>query len=324
MNAKPCVLALAGGVGGGKLAHGLAAVLPPGRLSVAVNTGDDFEHLGLYICPDVDTMTYTLAGIANPETGWGLAGETWSFMEQLGRLGGETWFRLGDRDLAVHVERTRRLRSGDRLSAITKDVAARLGVRSLVIPMSDQAVRTFVETHEGSFTFQDYFVRRQCAPKVREIRFAGVDQARPAQAIKDAVAADELAAIVICPSNPWLSVGPILAVPGVGQLLAEAPAPVVAVSPIVGGRAVKGPAAKIMAELGLEPSALAVAKHYGPGLLDGFVLDTADASQAGAVRALGIEPLVAKTVMATDGDRARLAVEVLTFAGRLRMRAGAR
>ncbi len=315
------VLALAGGVGGAKLAHGLQTALPdPRRLLTVVNTGDDFEHLGLSVSPDLDTVTYTLSGRANPETGWGVAGETWSFMEALAALGGPDWFRLGDRDLATHVERTRRLRAGERLSRVTTELCARFGVPSRVAPMSDDPVRTVVETAgEGELAFQEYFVRRACEPAVTGLRFDGAAAARPSAAFEAALADPRLAAVVVCPSNPYLSVDPILALPGVRERLARCPAPVVAVSPIVGGRAIKGPAAKIMAELGVEASAAAVAARYRD-FLDGFVLDEADRALARAVErdaGGGVRVRVEATVMRTDEDRARLAAGVLAFAREL-------
>lgn len=309
------VLALAGGVGGAKLAHGLQAALPdPRRLLTVVNTGDDFEHLGLSVSPDLDTVTYTLSGRANPETGWGVAGETWGFMEALAALGGPDWFRLGDRDLATHVERTRRLRAGESLSRVAAELCARLGAPSRVAPMSDDPVRTVVETAgEGELAFQEYFVRRACEPAVTGLRFDGAAAARPSAAFEAALADPQLAAVVVCPSNPYLSVDPILALPGVREQLARCPAPVVAVSPIVGGRAIKGPAAKIMAELGVEASAAAVAARYRD-FLDGFVLDEADRALARAVeRDAGVRVLVEATVMRTGEDRARLAAAVLAF-----------
>jgi len=306
------VLALAGGVGGARLAAGLARALPPGALTVAVNTGDDFTHLGLAISPDIDTVTYTLAGLNNPDLGWGLAGESWAFMAALERLGGETWFRLGDRDLATHVERTRRLAAGETLSAITADFAARLGIAQRIVPMSDAPVRTIVETDAGALEFQDYFVRRQCAPVFRGLRFAGADAARMADGMAAALADPELEAIVVCPSNPLLSLGPILAVPGVREALAARRAPCVAVSPFIGGKAVKGPAGKIMAELELAASAAALADIYR-GLIDGLVVDAADA-EADA----GVPLLVTDTLMRGDADQTRLARETLAFAAGLR------
>ena len=306
------VVALAGGVGGAKLADGLAQALPPEDLTVVVNTGDDFWHLGLYICPDLDTVCYTLAGIANPVTGWGRADETWNALEALGTIGGPTWFRLGDRDLGIHLERTRRLESGKSLSQITGDFCRAWGIGPRLIPMSDDSVPTWVYTEVGEIPFPEYFVQRQCRPRVSGFRFVDVEQARPAPGVVPALREAEL--IVICPSNPWVSVDPILAIPGLRSVIKERP--VVAVSPIIGGRAIKGPAAKMYAELGIEPSAYAVAQHYGE-LLDGFVLDNLDEEQAGAVRDSGIHPYVTDTIMKTRQDRLRLAKEALEFGARL-------
>jgi LPPG:FO 2-phospho-L-lactate transferase len=308
------VAALAGGVGGAKLADGLAQILPPGSLTVIVNTGDDFEHLGLRICPDVDTVCYTLAGIANPATGWGRADETWQAMETLGALGGPTWFRLGDRDLGVHLERTRRLRMGHPLSRITRDFCRSWGIQHTVIPMSDDFVPTWVYTNEGELGFQEYFVHRQCHPQVTGFRFEGIENARPAPGVVEALRAANL--VILCPSNPWVSIGPILAVPGIRQAIEEPRKAVVAVSPIIGGQAIKGPAAKMYRELGIEPTALAVARHYG-SLLSGFVIDTVDASQSGEIQAAGVQTLSTAAVMKTRADRARLAGEVVEFGRRL-------
>jgi len=307
------VVALSGGVGGAKLALGLYRALPPDVLMVVCNTGDDFEHLGLSISPDLDTVLYTLAGIANPETGWGRAGERWSFMQALAQLGGETWFRLGDADLATHVERTRRLAAGESLSAISDDFRRRLGVRARLEPMCDEPVRTMVATADGVLPFQRYFVERRCVPKVTGFAFEGAGTARPTPALREALAGGALEAVVICPSNPFISIDPILAVPGLREAIVACRAPIVAVSPIIGGRAVKGPTAKMMAELGVPASARAVAQRYG-GLLDGFVLDEADAE---AARAIGVPCLCTSILMASDEVKRRLATEVLAFARRL-------
>ena len=301
--------ALAGGVGGAKLAHGLSRILSPEELAIVVNIGDDFEHLGLHVSPDIDTIVYTLAGIANPETGWGIAGETWSFMDALGSLGGETWFRLGDRDLATHVERTRLLAGGVPLSAVTVRLARKLGVAATIIPASDDPVRTFVATDEGEMEFQHYFVRRHCAPRVSSLTYRNADMARPAPVADRSWTEMEVAGVIICPSNPHLSIAPILAMPEARAWLKNRRFPVAAVSPIVGGRALKGPAAKIMAELGTEPSALAVARFYA-GLADFFVVDATDAALASAVRAEGMQPVVLDSVMTSVADRQRLAREV--------------
>lgn len=307
------IIALCGGVGGAKLAFGLVGVLPPQDLTIMVNTGDDFEHLGLQVSPDIDTVAYTLSGLSDRERGWGLAGETWTFMDQLKRLGGEGWFNLGDRDLAMHVERTRRLAAGETLSQVTAALTAALGIRHAVVPMSDDPVRTIVQTADGELAFQRYFVGEQCRPVATGIRFEGAGQAAPSPGLAAALARKDIAAVIVCPSNPYLSVDPILAVPGVRAGLAGLRAPIVAVSPIVGGTALKGPAAKLMRELGATPGGVAVAEHYD-GLLSGLVIDRVDADEVDAVRQAGVEPLVTGTVMVTDDDRVRLARETLAFA----------
>jgi LPPG:FO 2-phospho-L-lactate transferase len=311
------VIALCGGVGGAKLAFGLAQILPPERLSIVVNTGDDFEHLGLQVSPDLDTVVYTLAGLADRERGWGVAEETWSFMDSLKRLGGPQWFNLGDRDLAMHVERTRRLQAGDSLSAVTAALAAAVGLRHPLIPMSDQPVRTRLDTEAGELSFQEYFVRERCQPRVRAIRFDGAERAVPSPGLAALLARDDVAVVIVCPSNPHLSIDPILAVPGVRDSLQRLGAPVVAVSPIVAGEALKGPAAKLMAELGAAPGGPAVAAHYR-GLLHGLLIDRVDAADAAALQALGLASLVTDTVMHSDEDRVRLARETLQFAMSLR------
>jgi len=304
------VLAISGGIGGAKLALGLDRILPAGALAVLCNTGDDFEHLGLAISPDLDTVMYTLAGIANPETGWGRADETWTFMTALETLGGEVWFRLGDGDLAVHVERTRRLRAGEGLSKVTADLAARLGVRAHLLPMSDQPVRTMVDTVAGVLPFQRYFVEQRSEPVVKGFRFNGADDASLPPGLDRILASEALDAIIICPSNPFISIDPILAVPGMRQGLKASSTPVVAVSPIIGGRAIKGPTAKMMTELGLQTTSITVAEHYGD-LLDGFILDETDAHQA---EMIDLPCLVTPTLMRTDEDKCRLARDVLAFA----------
>lgn len=303
------IVALAGGVGGAKLAAGLAAVLPPGDLTVVVNTGDDFVHLGLAISPDIDTVTYTLAGLNDRTQGWGLAGESWHFMSAIERLGGAQWFRLGDMDLATHVERTRRLQR-ETLSAITADFATRLGIRQHIVPMSDDRVSTIVDTDEGELAFQDYFVRRRCEPHFRGIRFDGLADALPSAGLIAALEDSALEAIVICPSNPLLSIEPILALAGIGEALRRRSVPLIAVSPFIGGEAVKGPAAKIMRELGLVPTPAAVAARYD-GLLDGLVIDHADAA---APAPEGFRLLVTDSLMRDAPDQARLAQEVIIFA----------
>jgi LPPG:FO 2-phospho-L-lactate transferase len=310
------VIALSGGIGGAKLALGLARVLPADELLVVANTGDDFEHLGLSISPDIDTVMYTLSGLSNPDLGWGRRDETWSFMQTLATLGGEDWFRLGDRDLALHVERTRRLRGGETLSAITADLCARLGVACRVVPMSDQPVRTRVRDATGWIDFQDYFVRQQCRPVVRELAFQGAATARPLPALLAALAGGDVRAVVICPSNPFISIGSMLALPDLRAALRDCGAPVIAVSPIIGGQAVKGPTAKMMAELGLEVSAAGVARRYGD-LLDGYVVDNADAA---AMPRGGAQVIAAATLMTTLADREALARIVLDAADMVRVR----
>jgi len=303
------IVALAGGVGGAKLAHGLARCLPPEQLTIIVNTGDDFVHLGLHIAPDLDTVMYTLAEIANPATGWGQVDETWNFLEALQRLQGETWFRLGDRDLATHIERSRRLWAGATLTDVTAQLCQALGVRSRLLPMTDDEVRTVVNTAEGELEFQEYFVHRQCRPVVQSFRFAGLESASATPAVYAALA--HATAIVFCPSNPFVSLDPILNLPAVREQMQAKPT--VAVSPIIGGQAVKGPAAKMLAELNLEVSALGVARHY-QGLVRGFVLDTVDAALAPDIEALGLTVLVTDTLMKTEADRERLARVTLDFA----------
>ncbi|MFZ5784553.1 MAG: 2-phospho-L-lactate transferase [Pseudomonadota bacterium] len=304
------VVALSGGVGGAKLALGLSRVLPPDALLIVANTGDDFEHLGLSISPDIDTLTYVLAGLDNTAQGWGRRDETWSFMETIATLGGADWFRLGDRDLALHVERTRRLKAGETLSAITADVCRHLGVAPRILPMSDDRVRTRVLSADGWIDFQDYFVRQQCRPVVRALAFEGAATARP-QANVLAALRGKVRAVVICPSNPFISIEPILAVPGLRDALAGCGAPVVAVSPIVGGAAVKGPTAKMMQELGLAVSAATVAARYGD-LLDGLVVDRIDAP------GIAVRQHVAPTLMSSVADKEALARTVLAFADSLR------
>jgi LPPG:FO 2-phospho-L-lactate transferase len=307
------IVALAGGVGGAKLAHGLAQILPPEDLTIIVNTGDDFEHMGLTICPDLDTVCYTLAGLANPETGWGRVNETWNTISNIEKLGGPNWFRLGDQDFGTHIERTRRLKEGETLSQITKDFCKAWGIKQTILPMTDSPVRTIVNTGEGELAFQEYFVHRHCEPRVKGFRFDGVEGAQPVVGAREAI--DSAQAIVICPSNPWVSIDPIL------RVIPLSPAPllkgegnkIVAVSPIIDGKTVKGPAAKMYAELGIEPSALAVAEHYR-NLLTGFVLDSKDEQLSDKFEG---KILVTDTLMNSSADRARLAMDVLQFIGSL-------
>ena len=302
------IAAFAGGVGGAKLIDGLAALLPAEDLSVVVNTGDDFKHFSLTICPDLDTITYTLAGLANPLTGWGRDEESWRVLETIKQLGGPTWFQLGDQDLALHLERTRLLQSGERLSAVCSRLCERLGITVQILPMSDDAVRTMVLTDEGELPFQEYFVARRCEPEVRRFRFQGIESARPAPGVMQAIKHADC--IIFCPSNPWVSLDPILAVPGLRKAVAEKPA--IGVSPIVGRQAIRGPAAKMYTELGFEPSALTVAKHYAD-VLTAFVIDNKDAEMQTKIHALGMQVLVTDTVMRNRDDRRRLAEELIEF-----------
>jgi LPPG:FO 2-phospho-L-lactate transferase len=317
--ARKHIIALCGGVGGAKLAFGLTRILKPQDLTIVVNTGDDFEHLGLSVSPDIDTVAYTLSDLADRERGWGRKDETWNFMAALTALGGEDWFNLGDRDLAMHVERTRRLAAGESLSRITADLTAALGIGHPVVPMSDQPVRTVVQTARGELAFQTYFVRERCQPTVSAVRYVGAEAARPSPAFAALLARTDVAAVVLCPSNPYLSIDPILAIPGVRAGLKSLGAPIVAVSPIIGEAALKGPAAKLMAELGARPGVVDLVRHYA-GLLDGLVIDHANAADAPALAALGARPLVTDAVMTTDETRARLARETLGLAADLALR----
>jgi LPPG:FO 2-phospho-L-lactate transferase len=304
------VLALAGGVGGAKLAAGLEAVLARGELSVVVNTADDFDLWGLHVCPDLDTVMYTLSGIANPVTGWGIEGESFDALEMLARYGEDTWFKLGDRDLATHILRTARLRAGETLTDIITDLSTALGIRSAILPMCDEPVATVLDTPDGPLEFQEYFVRRGQRDEVLGMWLRGIGDARPTDAGREALAAADL--VVLCPSNPVVSIGPILAVPGMREALASAPVPRVAVSPIVGGRALKGPADRMLASLGVEVSPVGVARMY-EGLVDGMVIDGVDEGEGDRIEALGMRVLATAAVMRDAPDRARLAQEVLDF-----------
>lgn len=305
------IIALSGGIGGAKLALGLSRILPPEELLIIANTGDDFEHVGLSICPDTDTLLYTLAGLDNPKLGWGRADESWAFMETLAALGGADWFRLGDRDLALHVLRTHRLRGGETLSAITDDIRQRLGIGPRILPMSDDPVRTQILTDQGLLDFQDWFVRLRADPLARAVKFAGVERARPQPVLLEALRRKPRG-IVICPSNPFISIEPILALPGLRDAIKRSGAPVVAVSPIIAGQAVKGPTARMFAALGVMPSAAAVAARYGD-LLHGFVMEHGD-------DAAGIAPRVfhAATLMRDLADKIALARQVLAAIEALR------
>lgn len=307
------IVALAGGVGGAKLAVGLAAVLPCQALTIVVNTGDDFEHMGFTICPDLDTVMYTLAGVNNRETGWGRASESWQFMSEIKRLHGEDWFRLGDRDLALHVLRREALRHGMPLSAVTRDLAAHFGIKHTILPMSDTPVRTRVKTTSHDLSFQDYFVRQRCKPRVTGFRFAGARSARVPPALQRLMRSRQVDAVVLCPSNPFVSIAPIFSVPAIRAWLKARTFPVVAVSPIIGGVAVKGPAAKMMRELGVKPTALEVARYYGSAV-DRWVIDQQDVKLAGAIERLGKHVLVTDTLMTNRRKSAALARRVIGLA----------
>ncbi|MGD8604018.1 MAG: 2-phospho-L-lactate transferase [Anaerolineales bacterium] len=312
------MVSLNGGVGGAKLTDGLAQILPSDGLTAIVNTGDDFDHFGLYISPDLDTVVYTLSGLANPKTGWGRADETWHFMEAVKALNGPTWFNLGDRDLALHAERTRRLEEGQPLSMITNEFCQALGAKTNVLPMTDDRVRTFVLLDDGEMEFQRYFVEHRAEPVVRGFRFEGASQARPAPGVVEALEKADL--VVFCPSNPWVSLDPILAIPGIKHAMRAKP--IVGVSPIISGKTVKGPAAAMFKHLGIQPSAAAVAEHY-QHLLTYFVIDRLDEVLADQIKAMGIEVLVTNTLMLNRHDRRKLASEILNFVHKSTLKEGA-
>lgn len=308
---KSKVVVLTGGVGGAKLVLGLAQIMPPEQITAIINTGDDFRHLGLAISPDIDTLLYTLAGKANPAQGWGRKDESWSFMEVLRSLGGADWFQLGDGDLALHILRSARLAKGDTLSTITRDFARVWGVAITMLPMSDNPISTHLATDVGDLAFQNYFVEHRCAPVVRSVCFEGAAAAQAAPGVVDAILDPETSAILIAPSNPYLSVDPILAVLDIRAALLSATAPIVAVSPIVGGQAVKGPTAKLMGELGVSITPRAIADHYA-GIIDGLLVDERDEAEG-----IGIATASADTLMVTLADRMRVASTALALARRL-------
>jgi LPPG:FO 2-phospho-L-lactate transferase len=308
------VLALTGGVGGAKLALGLGDVLSANELHILVNTGDDFEHLGLHICPDIDTLLYTLSGLADPSQGWGVADESFNALGGLERLGGETWFLLGDKDLSTHLWRTSQLKNGRTLGEVTADLALRLGIDVSIYPMSNDPVPTMVHTAEGVLPFQHYFVRERCEPSVTHFTFDGIEAAAPSKSVLALLDEDALTDIVVCPSNPFVSVDPILQLPGLWQRLREASAKVTVVSPIVAGIAIKGPAAKMMAEMDIPVTALGVAQHYQatyPGLIDNFVIDESDVTLRQDIEKLGLRVGMTSTVMKTRQDKRELAQFVL-------------
>jgi LPPG:FO 2-phospho-L-lactate transferase len=309
MNNSMKFTALAGGVGGAKLADGLSRYLEKGLLTVIVNTGDDMDFFGLHISPDLDTVCYTLAGRANPVTGWGQKDETWEVFETLSKLGAPDWFRLGDHDLAFHLERTRLLNTGMSLTAVTQHFCSKLGIRHQVLPMTDQAVRTMVHTTDNRWlSFQEYFVKEQCMPEVVGFEFAGVEKATPSEKVVSAIQESDL--VILCPSNPWVSIDPILNLGNLREIIRHKR--VVAVSPIIGGKTIKGPAAKMFDELGIQPSAKAVAEHYS-NFLSGFILDTVDQPEEDRILGWGIIPLVTNTIMRSMEDRVQLAKETINF-----------
>lgn len=309
MKNKTKITALAGGVGGAKLALGLAMSLPSDSLTIIVNTGDDFEYWGLKICPDLDTVCYTLAGISNEVSGWGQKDDSWNVYENIKKLGGPDWFHIGDKDIAIHLERTQLLKEGQKLSSIVREFCSRWGIIHQVLPMSDDPVSTIVDTYDGSkLPFQEYFVHQKFAPVVKGFHFEGIQSAKPGPGVLDSIQDSD--AVIICPSNPWVSIDPILSVQGINSALIDKK--VVGISPIVGGQALKGPAAKIFTELGIKPSALAVAEHY-LGIIDCLVIDTVDEVLETEINSLNIKTLAVNTIMNTIGSKIRLAQDVLNF-----------
>lgn len=306
---KVCILS--GGVGGAKLVLGMSEILDPKEFIVVANTGDDFVHLGLHISPDIDTLVYTLAGMVDEKRGWGLKDESWNFLSAVRDLGGETWFNLGDKDLAMHVERTKELKAGVSLSQVTKKLSAALGVKIDIVPMADSSVATMILTDDGPLAFQHYFVRDKCNPKVKGFKFEGLDKARPADGI-NRFNAERQRALLIAPSNPFVSIDPILGIPKLRETFIGSCQVKLAVSPIVGGIAIKGPAAKMMSELGIPSTATEVARHY-LGLIDGIVIDEVDRDQASQIESLGIKPFVTKTIMSTLDDKIGLATDCIEY-----------
>jgi LPPG:FO 2-phospho-L-lactate transferase len=309
-------VALSGGIGGAKLAFGLSQVLTDGELTVIANTGDDFEHLGLHVSPDVDTLLYTLSGVNNPDTGWGRGDETWSFMSALKEVGAPTWFQLGDKDLALNVFRTKELSRGKTLSDVVSFVAQQFGIQNRIIPMSDDPVRTMVDTTSGTLEFQDYFVRQKCQPVVEQLRYQGSERARPSPGFQAVMESSQIEAFVICPSNPYLSIDPIFALPGVRESISDSTAPVVAVSPVVAGESLKGPTGKIMSELGVPCNSVEVAWHYH-GLIDGIIIDSQDAKLAAEIERANVQVVTANIVMKSAQDKSDLAKTLLSFARQL-------
>jgi LPPG:FO 2-phospho-L-lactate transferase len=304
------IVAFAGGVGGAKLSDGLAQLVDPNDLTIIVNTGDDFVYLGLNISPDLDTVCYTLAGLSNPQTGWGLAGDTFRVFEQIQQLGGPAWFHIGDQDLATHIERTRRLKEGQTLSQLTRDFCTLWGIKHSILPMTNQSVSTIViTTGNVELPFQEYFVHLDCRPVVKGFRFDGIERAVPLPGVLAAI--DNSDCIILCPSNPWVSIDPILALPGIRFSLKSKP--VIAVSPIINGHSLKGPAAKMFSEMGIHPSASAVVHHYEK-ILSGFVMDASDLDKPIDLK---IPLLSTQTIMKNPDDRRHLAADVLNLINNL-------
>lgn len=304
------ILALAGGVGGAKLVWGLAQILNPGQLTIVVNTADDDVFHGLYVSPDHDTVMYTLADLVNPETGWGLKEDTFNLLEMLKNLGVDAWFNLGDRDLATHIRRTQLVNEGLTFSEVSEQLCLALGVKHSIVPMSDRAIRTIVETEEGSLGFQEYFVKRRCEPRVAQLHFEGAKDAQPSPRFADSLR--EARAIIFCPSNPFLSIAPILAIQGVRKRIESFSGPRIAVSPIIGGRAIKGPAAKLLNELGHDVSSLGVAREY-VGLCDMFVIDEEDRELSAQIIESGMKPIVTQTLMKSPADKIALAERLVNL-----------
>lgn len=309
-------IALSGGVGGAKLAYGLARVLPPEALTIVGNTGDDFVHMGLPISPDLDTLLYTLAGVNDPERGWGRADESWVLFDALQAIGAPGWFQLGDKDVAVHILRRAMLDDGLSLSAVTRALSERFGVAHPIVPMSDDRVQTIVETEDGDLAFQDYFVARRCQPRVSGFRFAGAETARFSPEFEAALVRDDLAGILLCPSNPFVSLGPILSLPGARARLSELAVPVVAVCPVVGGAALKGPTGKMMTELGLTVDPVSIVRLFGD-FLDGLVVDDVDTGFLDGIAALSVRGMACPTVMRTSVDKVAVARACVEFVGQL-------
>ena len=312
------ILLITGGIGGAKLSVGFSKIYESGLLSFVVNTGDDFDYMGLRICPDIDTLLYSLSDQADQKRGWGLFDETWNCLDSLKKFGCETWFNLGDKDLATHIYRNYLMMRGHSLSDITLDIAKQFSINSLIMPMSNELLQTVLHTDEGSLDFQDYFVRRRCMPVVRSVSFANVESARPSAVLLDYFAKTPPEVIVLCPSNPFLSIDPILNVPGLTQLILDSGAPVLAISPIVNGDSLKGPTAKILTELGMSVCAVQIAKYYQenyPGLISTFVIDNSDIGLTNRIQDLGLNVFVTHTIMNSEREKVELAESLLGFCG---------